>query len=79
MLFCHDFENAIYCAFLVLIFLGGKLVGAFTPFATMGFNLNVAIVVDSFFSTSSFVGEVNILPQSEGDLCVVIFHLNSKS
>ena len=40
------------------------------------FNLNVAIVVDSFFSTSSLVREVNVLPQSEGDLCVVIFHLN---
>ena len=40
-----------------------------------GFNLNVAIVVDGLFPTASFVGEVDILPQSQRNLCVVIFHL----
>ena len=40
-----------------------------------GFNLNVAIVVDGLFPTPSLVGEVDILPQSQCNLCVVIFHL----
>ena len=41
-----------------------------------GFNLNVAIVVDSFLPAAPLVGEVNVLPQLQGNLCVVIFHLD---
>ena len=37
MLFCREFENVVNRAFLVLIFLGGKLVGAnFYAFCNYG-------------------------------------------
>ena len=39
------------------------------------FNLNIAIVVNSLFPAASLVREVNILSQSQSDLCVVILHL----
>ena len=39
------------------------------------FNLNIAIVVNSLFPAASLVREVNILSQSQSDLCVIILHL----
>ena len=39
------------------------------------FNLNVAIFVNSFLPTASLMGKVNILPQTQSDLGVVVLHL----
>ena len=38
-------------------------------------HLDVAIIVDSFFPAAALVGEVDVLPQSQGNFCVVILHL----
>ena len=43
--------------------------------AGLSFNLNIAVIVNSFFSAASFVREVNILSQSQGDVGVIILHL----
>ena len=42
------------------------------------FNLNVAIFVNSFLPAASLMGKVNILPQTQSDLGVVVLHLAFK-